>query len=277
MKSAHVIDVNEASFARDVVEKSRSVPVVVDFWAPWCGPCRTLGPLLERLAGEYAGRFVLAKINSDENQRLAGQFGIQGIPAVKAFRDGKVVAEFVGAQPEPQVRQFLKKVVPDGAAAGGDTPAGLLAAHRWAEAEAAYRRAVAAAPGQGAAALGLARAALAQGKGAEAAGPLAGITAGPELAAAEQLRPLVSYLSVANTVEDLGGSDSAAAHFFRAARSLRETGPAAALEELLIVLRRDKNYRSGEPRRVMLALFAVLGDEDAVTRQYRSKLAAVLF
>jgi putative thioredoxin len=141
-----VIDVTEQDFEQEVLERSKTVPVVVDFWAEWCGPCRRLGPVLEKEADKREGEVVLAKLDTDANPNLSRAFGIQGIPAVKAFKDGRVVDEFVGAQPPPQVERFFDKLVPteaDRLAAGGD--------------EASLRKALELEPGRADAAVPLAR------------------------------------------------------------------------------------------------------------------------
>ena len=110
--SQFAFDVDASNFEQIVIEGSMQVPVVVDFWAPWCGPCKVLKPILEKLAEEYGGKFILAKIDSDENQELAAQFGVRGIPSVKALYGGEIVDEFSGAIPEGEVREFLDRIIP---------------------------------------------------------------------------------------------------------------------------------------------------------------------
>jgi putative thioredoxin len=159
--SPNIIDVSEQTFAREVVERSREVPVVVDFWAGWCAPCRALGPVLERLAEEADGSWVLAKVDVDANPALAQAMGIQGIPAVRAFKDGREVAEFTGALPEPAVREWLEQLGPSPADFAYEEGAALEAAGRLDEAADQYRRALAEAPGHNAAATALNRVELA--------------------------------------------------------------------------------------------------------------------
>jgi len=156
-----VIDVTEASFASDVLEASNEQPVVVDFWADWCGPCRTLGPVLERLAVEAAGRWVLAKVDVDSNPALAQAAGVQGIPAVRAFRDGKQVAEFTGALPEDSVRRWLGGLGPGPAETALELGRSAAARGDAASAAEAFRDALEAEPGHPSARRELATAELA--------------------------------------------------------------------------------------------------------------------
>jgi putative thioredoxin len=278
-KSDYVIDVTEATFQAEVLDRSRQTPVVVDFWAPWCGPCRMIGPVLEKLANEFKGGFILAKVNTDENQRIAMHFGIQGIPAVKGIKDGRVAAEFVGAVPEPQARAFLQKLdvkVGSGAgvAAGPDVNA-LLAQGKWVEAEMALRQMGATNGAEPSLKLNLARALLAQGKGAEANEILNKVTSGPEEAMALQLRPLASLLLEATThTNGAGGLDGL---YHAAGQKIAGGDLRGAMDALLDVLRKDKKFRNGEARQAILAIFAVLGEESQLVREYRSKLASVLF
>jgi putative thioredoxin len=274
--ATYALDVSESTFERKVIQASRQAPVVVDFWAPWCGPCRMLGPVLEKLAKEANGAWTLVKVNTDENQGLAMRYGIQGIPAVKAFRDGKVVDEFVGAQPEPQVRQFIRKLAPAQAESAADAAAGLLAAHRWAEAEAAYRRALNADQSQSAV-LGLAKALIAQGKGPDAELALDAVSNQAEIAGTDKLRIAAHWLVTSRASGDDPDSNSADALFLRAGQLAALGDVQGALEGLIAVLRRDKRYRGGEAQKIMLAYFDILGDSDPLAREYRSKLASVLF
>jgi putative thioredoxin len=267
-----VIEVSERSFERDVMARSREVPVVIDFWAPWCGPCRTLGPTLERLAAEAKGAWVLAKVNVDENPRLSQMFRVQSIPAVMAVHQGKVVDQFVGALPESQVRAWLKRFVPE--------PAGsLLEAAQALEAsdpEAAisrYRLMLGEEPENAAALFGLGRLLLLQGE-PEGQETLRQVPASsPFFARAQAALPLVDFLAIE---EGAAGADSAG-RYARAAQATRSGAYETALDELLAIVSRDRAFRDDGARKAMLALFAALGDEHPLVPAYRRRLANTLF
>lgn len=270
---ATIIDVSEATFQNDVIERSYEQTVVVDFWAPWCGPCRMLGPMLERLANEPANNFVLAKLNVDENPSVSMQYRVQGIPAVKAFRSGSVVDEFVGAQPESHVRDFIKRVAPGEEDRLMKEVEELLREFQWVEAEQSVRQA----SSNSAAALNLAKALLGQGKGCEAKDLLKEIVEPAHYADAQRLVPLAEYLCEFSGDETGDGVDAIEAQYHHAATLIRRDNIEAALDGLLEVLRQDKRYRDGQAREVVVALFTLLGDENPLTRRYRSELAMILF
>ncbi len=276
MLSEFILDVTEATFEDEVIMRSHQVPVVVDFWASWCGPCRILGPILERLAIERGGAFYLARVDVDQNPGLAVRFGVQGIPAVMGFVNGQVKAQFVGAQPEAVVRRFIEQLVPDEKESSVEEGLSLLATHHWAQAEEAFRQVYEKDDTNAKAALGLLKSVLMQGRGREAKAILEQFPSGPELAVAERLRPLAKALAELEA-EDPSPEDPHEAEFYQALRLIQRGNLAAGMDGLLDLLRYDKNYRKGEPKAIMLAIFELLGDQDQLTRQYRNELASVLF
>jgi putative thioredoxin len=278
--SPWVVDVGDADFETAVIDRSHATPVVVDFWAPWCGPCRALGPLLERLAQEHAGAFVLAKVNVDEAPGVAQAFGIQGIPAVKAFRDGMLMAEFVGAQPEPTVRKLLEVVLPNEidrlvAAATDQAPA---------EAEATLRAALECEPRHPKALLALARLVAGRGDVAEAL-RLLDLVAPPSPLVAEAER----FAAELRTRGDGAGDESALRARIAAdpgdlearlalGRTLAALGRHEdALGELLAVVQREPRFDDDAARKAMVDLFAVLGSDHPLTERFRGELAKALF
>jgi putative thioredoxin len=270
----YIIEVTETTFLPEVLERSRKQPVVVDFWAPWCGPCRMLSPTLERLTEEAQGAFALAKINTDENQRLAAQYGVQGIPAVKMFHDGKVVGEFVGALPEPQVREFIKKYAPNQSDLILTAAQDLAQAQKWTEAETAYRHALAIDPNNAQITLELGKVLLRLGRGPDASTLLEAIpSAAREAEAAQKLLPAARWMRPAPAAET-----QEIDRIYAAAGQLACEGRyAEAMDSLIGVLRRNRAYRDGAARQVMLGLFELLGADDPTVREHQRQLANVLF
>lgn len=281
-----VVDVAERDFEREVVERSRTVPVVVDFWAPWCGPCRMLGPILERLAVEAAGAWQLAKVNTDENPGLAMRYDVQGIPAVKAFRDGAVVDEFVGAQPEPTVRAFVSRLGLSPADEQAKRGRRLELAAELDEAEAAYREALRHQADHAAARVGLGRVQLTKDDLDAAIETLETVPYGsPQRAEAEALSARARFRRQAGLTGDEMGirrrvaADPADldARLALAALQADKGEYREALEALLAVMERDGGEARERARSDMLAIFQVLGDGHDLTREYRPRLAALLF
>lgn len=245
------MDVTTATFEAEVLEASKQLPVVVDFWAPWCGPCRTLGPLIEKVAEDYVGRVKLVKINSDEHGEIAAAFDVRSIPNVIAFRDGRPVSQFVGALPEGQIRSFFDQLLPS-------------------EAEHALARA---------------EQLLDAGQVDEADDILSEIKADPDLADridAAKLRVRYARASADGADEAVLRERLAAepddhetrfelAGLHAAAGRYRD-----AMEELLEIVRRAKDWRDGEARRELVGLFNLAQNDPQLVSEYRRKLATVL-
>jgi putative thioredoxin len=282
--SPHVLDVTTDNFETQVLQQSLQVPVLVDFWATWCGPCKTLGPILEKLAGEYNGAFLLAKVDVDQEQQLAAAFQIRSVPTVMLLKGGQLVDGFPGALPEGQLREFLAHhgIVPGApadeapaeAAAPVDPHAEVLRLRKAAEAE----------PDKPEHQLDLALALLAVGHAHEAEQLLDALPANlatderavkarARLAFAAQLRdappPEVLETAIANDPADLR------ARYLLGVHRLVGGDSEAALEHFLEMLRRDRGFEDGLAKKTLIDAFRVIEDEDLVGR-YRRKMASLL-
>lgn len=276
-------DVSLQDFQTQVLEAAMQVPVVVDFWAPWCEPCKVLKPLLEKLAEEYKGRFLLAKVNSDENPELAQHFGVRSIPSVKVLYQGQLVDEFNGALPEGQIRAFLDRIaLPDAGGNLREEAAALVAEGRLDEALAALVQASQANPQDQAIQLDAVEVLMQLGRNDEARQLLGGDYA-DQAERANALRARLALLDGAADVAPLearlaANADDHAARLELSAAYAAQGRFREALDAALEVVSRDRFYEQGAGRQALLKLFEALSGEqhDDLVREYRRKLSATL-
>lgn len=291
-----VKDTDTAGFRADVLEASLKQPVIVDFWAPWCGPCKTLGPALEKAVKAARGKVRMVKINIDDNQQLAAQLRIQSIPTVYAFFQGQPVDAFQGAVPESQIKQFIERLVQ---MAGGSDDQGDPIAEALAQAEemlgageadtaaAIFQQVIQADPENPAAIGGYARSLIAAGRLDDAAQVIAGLT--EPLASKAEVKQAKTQLDLAHATAGAGDNIAGmmetlaadpADHRVRIdlAMALFAAGKRqAALDELLTSIRMDRQWNDGEARQQLLKLFEAIGLTDKMTVAARRKLSTILF
>ena len=262
MTSTNVVEVTDATFEEVVVEGSKTRPVVVDMWAAWCGPCRTLTPILEKVADERDGSFLLAKLDTDANPMVAQAFGVQSIPTVIAFKDGQAVTGFIGAYPEPEVNRFVDSILPTEADRRAEDARTVEAAGDVAGAEEGYRAALAEEPDNREAAVGLARIVLDRGQLDEAEALVAPHRPDPE---AERVQAAIEMRRWTETP-----ADGTLGH----AKRLAVAGDlAGGLAGMLQALAEDRDAA----RDAMVTVFTAVGDDDPLVGEYRRRLAAALF
>ena len=278
-----VFDVDQQTFEADVLRASLITPVLLDSWAGWCEPCKTLGPMLEKLAAEYNGAFRLGKVDVDAQQELAGMFGIRSVPTVVLVKDGQILDGFTGALPEGQLREFLSRHVqppeaPEATPAEAPQETPQQAINR-------LQQEIAAAPGKAELKLDLALALLHAGQTAAAEAELAALPA--NLATDARAVRLRSELELARAVQDAptvaelqqrvqAGADDWAARDQLGVRLLLEGDAAAGLEQFLVILQQARDWNDGQAKKRLLAAFATLDDAELVGR-YRRRMASLLF
>ncbi|RPI45354.1 MAG: thioredoxin [Betaproteobacteria bacterium] len=282
--AAHSIDVGAENFQEVVVEGSKRAPVIIDFWAPWCGPCRALKPVLEKLADEYAGRFTLAKINSDENQDIAASLGVRSIPAVKAVVDGKLVDEFVGALPESQVRAFIERVLPSPADLALKEAELLIAAGHAGQALALLDAALGSEPRNEPAKIARLEALLLLDRLDEARSALADLSPlsldDARVAALKARLEFADQVSedpteLTRRIESNPGDLDARLQLARC--YVHSQAYEAALEQLIEIVRADRSFGDDIGRKTMVEVFNLLGGQGELVGKYRRLLSAALY
>ena len=264
-------------FEREVIEASRERPVLVDFWAPWCGPCRIIGPVLEKLAAEAEGKWILAKLNTDENPAVAGRYQISSIPAVKLFVDGQVASEFVGALPEPRVRQWLSDALPSESRALLDQGKAAIDAGDEATAEDLANMVLVDDPANPEAKLILAKALLfrnpprAEELAREAAAERPALY--PKTLAIEAVSRLLSQAARPDDLPDGAGREA----YARALQSLAAGDLDGAAAGFVDAIRGDRRYDDEAARKAGVALFTLLGDTHPVTQKHRRAFQMAVF
>jgi len=283
--TTYSFDTATDSFEKDVLKASEKVPVLVDFWAPWCAPCRVLKPILEKLAGEYQGRFLLAKVNSDEHPQLSAQFGVRGIPNVKAFVDGKLADEFTGALPESGVRAFIDRLIPTPGEKLRRTARALVNQGDFDEAERHLRSALELEPGNHALRLDLVELLLAKNSHAEADALFAPI---PERERDERADKLYSALALWKRSQQLPAAeelqaklaanpDDLASRLALGERLVADRRYEPALAALLEVVRKDRGALRTSARKLMVEVFNLADDQPGLVSEYRKLLAGALY